>query len=76
MHKFTHRICFSTLKQLYDDKRNHMRTKLIRVELHVRLNSALCCREAYEYSLLKAEVLELAQFTEAYSTKSNILVNS
>jgi hypothetical protein len=42
---------FSTMKHLYDDKRNRLSTKLIAAELKIRLNSSLLCTEAYDFFL-------------------------
>ena len=67
---------FSIMKHLYDDKRNHMSTELIRAELQIRLNSSLRCREAYEYFLSKPELLKLVQSSEKYLLKNNLLINS
>ncbi len=60
---------FSKLKHLYDDKRNRMSTELIRAELQIRLNSSLCCTQAYEYFLSKPELLKLVYSSQKYSFK-------
>jgi hypothetical protein len=60
---------FSTMKHLFDDKRNRMSTELIRAELQIRLNSSLRCTQAYDYFLSKPELLKLVHSSQKYSIK-------
>ena len=60
---------FSTLKHLYDDKRNCMSTELVAAELKIRLNSSLSCTEVYDFLLSKPELLKLIHSNEKYCTK-------
>jgi hypothetical protein len=60
---------FSTMKHLFDDRRNRMSTELIRAELQIRLNSSLLCTEAYEHFLSKPELLKLIHSSQKYSFK-------
>ncbi len=60
---------FSTMKHLYNDKRNRMSTKLIVAELKIRLNSYLSCTGTYDFLLSKLELLKLIHSNEKCCTK-------
>ncbi|CAF2103291.1 unnamed protein product [Rotaria magnacalcarata] len=40
---------FSSMKHLYDDKRNRMSMKLVAAELKIRFKSSLSCTEIYKF---------------------------
>ena len=60
---------FSSMKDLFNDKRNRMSTELIAAELKIRLNSSIPCTEIYDFLLSKPELLKLIRSSEKYCVK-------